>query len=89
MATCVPVRDMRDTAAFTQLVASEQEVTVTKNGYEAIHCLSPERYRVLCEAEAKARLLSRMALADAEKQDGKYSDYAEFSSQMKEKYGLQ
>ena len=35
MSACVPVRDMKDTAAFTTLVESERDVTVTKNGYEA------------------------------------------------------
>ena len=32
MSACVPVRDMKDTAAFTTLVESERDVTVTKNG---------------------------------------------------------
>ena len=42
MPTCVPVRDMKDTAAFTALVESERDVTVTKNGYEAMHCISSD-----------------------------------------------
>ena len=45
MSTCVPVRDMKDTAAFTALVESERDVTVTKNGYEAMHCISSDQYR--------------------------------------------
>ena len=36
MPICVPVRDMKDTATFTALVESERDVTVTKNGYEAM-----------------------------------------------------
>lgn len=47
MSACVPVRDMEDTAAFTALVESERDVTVTKNGYEAMHCISSDLYRVM------------------------------------------
>ena len=36
MPVCVPVRDMRDTAGFTELVEREGDVTVTKNGYAAM-----------------------------------------------------
>ncbi|MDY4041790.1 MAG: type II toxin-antitoxin system Phd/YefM family antitoxin [Collinsella sp.] len=70
MATCVPVRDMRDTAAFTELVDREGDVIVTKNGYTAMHCLSDGAYRLAMEEVAKARLLSRIMLAQEEIDDG-------------------
>ena len=53
MSACVPVRDMKDTAAFTTLVESERDVTVTKNGYEAMHCISSDKYRIMQEEIAK------------------------------------
>ena len=49
MSACVPVRDMKDTATFTALVESERDVTVTKNGYEAMHCISSDQYRLMQE----------------------------------------
>ena len=52
MSACVPVRDMKDTAAFTALVESERDVTVTKNGYEAMHCISSDQYRLMQEETA-------------------------------------
>ena len=60
MSACVPVRDMKNTAAFTALVESERDVTVTKNGYEAMHCISSDQYRLMQDEIAKAKLLSRM-----------------------------
>ena len=75
MSACVPVRDMKDTATFTALVESERDVTVTKNGYEAMHCISSDQYRLMQEEIAKAKLLSRMMLAEDEISQGDYSDY--------------
>ena len=37
MTACVPVRDMKSTSAFVELVERESEITVTKNGREAMH----------------------------------------------------
>lgn len=88
MTVCVPVRDMKDTAAFTQLVEDEREVTVTKNGYEAVHCLSNDEYRLMRDEVAKARLLSRMMLAQDEEGRGDYIPYDEFAASVREAYGL-
>ena len=88
MSACVPVRDMKDTAAFASLVARENDVTVTRNGYEAMHCLSDDRYRFMQEEAAKAKLLSRMLLAERERAAGLASDYQAFSSALRNEYGL-
>lgn len=88
MTICVPVRDMKSTAEFTALVEREREVTVTKNGYSAIHCLSDEQYRLMKEEVAKARLLSRMMLAERELESGSYDDYGTFASALRKEYGL-
>lgn len=88
MSTCVPVRDMKDTAAFTALVESERDVTVTKNGYEAMHCISNDQYRLMQDEIAKAKLLSRMMLAEDEISQGDNSDYDSFASAIRDKYDL-
>lgn len=88
MSVCVPVRDMKDTAAFTTLVESERDVTVTKNGYEAMHCISSDQYRLMQEEIAKAKLLSRMMLAEDEISQGDYSDYESFAASIRDKYDL-
>ena len=88
MAVCVPVRDMKSTSTFVELVERESEVTVTKNGREAMHCMSEQRYRAMQEEAAKSRLLSRMFLAQREEAAGDYADYDEFATGLKAKYGL-
>lgn len=88
MAICVPVRDMKNTASFTELVQSEREVTVTKNGYDAIHCLSNEEYALLQEEAMKARLLSRVLLAESEIEEGKFADADEFTVSLRQEYDL-
>ena len=88
MTTCVPVRDMKSTADFVNLVEREGSVTVTKNGYSAIHCLRDSEYKLLQEEQAKARLLSRMILAEREIAAGDAVDYDEFAAALKAEYGL-
>lgn len=88
MTTCVPVRDMKNTAEFAELVERERNVTVTRNGYELMHCLSGEEYRLIQEEAAKAKLLSRMMLAEREYETGAFSDYDEFAHDLRDRYGL-
>lgn len=88
MPVCVPVRDMKDTAKFTALVNRERDIIVTKNGYEAFHCLSDEQYRLMQDEIAKARLLSRILLAEHEIETGSYSSFKDFAAEIKHDYGL-
>ena len=88
MTVCVPVRDMKNTSSFTELVSVEGDVTVTKNGYDAMHCLSIEEYELLQEEAAKAKLLSRIMLAESEITGGKSSDYRQLSAAIRQEYGL-
>ena len=88
MPVCVPVRDMKNTADFVDLVQRESDVTVTKNGYSVVHCLSEDEYRLLQEERAKARLLSRMMLAEDELASGQAVDFDDFSASVRAEYGL-
>ncbi len=88
MAVVVPVRDMKDTAAFTSLVERERSVTVTRNGYEAFHCLSSEEWAAQRDEVAKAKLFSRILLAEQEIERGEYTDFDEFAATLKAAYGL-
>lgn len=88
MTTCVPVRDMKDTARFTELVRAEQDVTVTKNGYDEMHCLSTAAYDALREEAAKAKLLSRMMLAEDEIEQDSYENFAGFLESVRRDYDL-
>lgn len=88
MAVTVPVRDMKDTAAFTALVEKEREVTITKNGYDVIYCTSAEQHRLDQEEKAKAKILSRIMLAEDEIATGDFEDYDSFAARIRDAYGL-
>ena len=88
MPICVPGRDMKDTAQFTPLVNRERDITVTKNGYDAFHCLSDEQYRLMQDEMAKARLLSRILLAEREAEAGAYGSFEDFAADVRREYGL-
>ena len=88
MPVCVPVRSMKNTAEFAELVERERDVTVTKNGCEIFHCLSDEQYRAMRDEMARARLLSRAMRSEQELEAGAYCDYDDFVVGVREEYGL-
>ncbi len=89
MPTCVPIKDMKDTAEFTRKVnESSEPVIVTKNGYEAFIVMRPDDYEAMQQELAASRLLSRVAQAEKEYTSGDYSDGDEAVAAISEKYGL-
>lgn len=65
MPTCVPVRDMRDTANFLKLVkGSAQPIVITKNGYDECVVMTSAEYDHLVQAERQAQLY--LALLESE-----------------------
>lgn len=88
MATSVPIRDVRDTAAFSSLVDESGDVLVTRNGYPAFHALSDEEYRRLSQGSARARLLERLLIAERESAAGDGVDFNSFADEIDKAYGL-
>ena len=88
MTACVPIRDMKNTSSFNELVQKEGDVTVTKNGYDELHCLSVKEYNLLKEEVAKSKLLSRVLLAEEEIAADKFESFEGFSSKIRREYGL-
>ena len=89
MPTCVPVKDLRDTAAFVELVKSSPEpITVTKNGYDEFVCIRSEDYRRLEKAQARADLLARIAIAERERAQGEGTDAFEDIEAARLAYGV-
>ncbi len=80
MTVCVPIRDMKDTSKFSELVNREHEVIVTKNGYNAFRCISESRMEALELQEAKEKLRSRLILAAEETKAGLTIPYEELSA---------
>lgn len=89
MPVCVPIKDMKNTAAFTRKIEEASgPVTVTKNGYDAFVVMRTDDYEAMQQELAKARLLSRIAQAENEYATHRFSDGSEFVASIKEKYGL-
>lgn len=89
MPVCVPIKDMRDTAKFSELVESTPgPVTVTKNGYSKFVVLRSEDYDFLARENAKAHLMARIAVAERERAAGETYDAFEVLNELEAKYGL-
>ena len=88
MAICIPIQDIKSTSNFIGLVEGKKDVTVTNNGCNAMHCLSNSEYEMLQQQCAKAKLLSRMLLAEQEIANNKVVDYDEFAKSIKAEYDL-
>lgn len=78
MTVCVPIRDLKDTSKFNELVNREHEVIVTKNGCNAFRCISESRMAALELQEYREKLRSRLILAAKETNDGLTIPYDEF-----------
>lgn len=89
MPLCVPIKDLRDTAAFDEMVATSMSpVTVTKNGYDRFVCIKSSEFSRWEQAEARARLLERIMIAERERIESQHEDAFEVVDSLREKYGL-
>lgn len=87
--TSVPVRDLRDTAAFTRFVEQASEpIIVTKNGYRAFTALNNDVFDRLWAADAENKLLTRMLLAQQERAAGETSDLLADIAELEAQYDL-
>ena len=81
MPLCVPIKDLRNTAAFDEMVSnSPSPVIVTKNGYDRFVCIKSSEFNQWEQAETRARLLERT--------EGLHSDAFETTESLRAKYGL-
>lgn len=89
MPVCVPIKDMKDTAAFTRRIEEASgPVTVTKNGYDAFVVMKTGEYEAMQQELSKARLLARIAQAEHEYATGQYSDGPAAVAAIRNQYGL-
>lgn len=89
MATCVPVSDLKDTAAFTDKVARAGEpVIVTKNGYEKFVCIDAELFREYRRLTPEEKLETLLQESDLDIRAGRVSDAREGLAAIRSRYGL-
>ena len=89
MPTCVPIKDLRDTASFDEMVSSSSSpIIVTKNGYDRFVCVKSSDFTRWEQADARARLLERIMISEHERTEGLHFDAFEATAALKEKHGL-
>ena len=86
MPRIIPIRDLKDTTAISQMCGeSDEPVYITKNGYGDMVIMSMKTYE---EKMFMADVYSKLAQAEREVKEGKVSDAREGLSALREKYGL-
>jgi prevent-host-death family protein len=80
---------MKDTARFSRMVEEADEpVTITKNGYDHLVVMTVGDFHALEEQVAEAKLLAKIAQAQADIVDGRVIDGKELLRKTSERYGL-
>lgn len=83
MPTCVPIKAMKDTTRFVEVVNGAKEpITVTRNGYDALVVMTPEMYDGMRLEAARHRLYERLAAAEAQRTAGDYVDGEAFLEEL-------
>ena len=89
MATCVPISDLKDTAAFSRKIASAGEpVIVTRNGYEEFVVLDPALFRKYRRETAEEELERLLEEADRDIELGLVDDARAGLAEIRNAYGL-
>ena len=85
MTQCIPIRDLKNTAAISEKVhASSEPITVTKNGYADMVIMSTEVYDRIRLYTVYEKLLE----AEADIAQGKTADAAASLAGIRSKYGV-
>ncbi|MCH5260941.1 MAG: type II toxin-antitoxin system Phd/YefM family antitoxin [Lachnospiraceae bacterium] len=86
MPRIIPIRDLKDTSAISQMCSESSEpIYITKNGYGDMVIMSMKAY------EEKLWLLdtyAKLAEAEAQLQAGKTVDARSALNELREKHGL-
>ena len=86
MPRIIPIRDLKDTAAISQMCSESPEpIYITKNGYGDMVIMSMKAYE---EKLFMADVYLKLAEAEAEVREGKVSDAREGLRTLRDKYGL-
>ena len=83
--TCIPIRDLKDTAGISQMChATNEPITITKNGYEDMVIMSAEVYDRIRLYSVYEKLME----AERDIANGKVSDAFDAMSTVRSKYGV-
>ncbi len=86
MPRIIPIRDLKDTAAISQMCSESKEpIYITKNGYGDMVLMSMKAYE---ERMMMLDVYDRLAAAEDEVQAGKVMDARASLRELRQKHGL-
>lgn len=86
MPRIIPIRDLKNTSAISQMCSESNEpVYITKNGYGDMVVMSMKAYE---EKLFMADVYAKLAEAESDIKEGKVSDAREGLRTLRDKYGL-
>ena len=86
MPRIIPIRDLKDTAAISQMCSESKEpIYITKNGYGDMVLMSMKAYE---ERMMMLDVYDRLAAAEDEVQAGKVTDAWASLRELRQKHGL-
>ena len=86
MPRIIPIRDLKDTAAISQMCSESKEtIYITKNGYGDMVLMSMKAYE---ERMMMLDVYDRLAAAEDEVQAGKVTDARASLRELRQKHGL-
>lgn len=86
MPRIIPIRDLKDTAAISQMCSESKEpIYITKNGYGDMVLMSMKAYE---ERMMMLDVYDRLAAAEDEVQAGKVTDARAALRELRQKHGL-
>lgn len=89
MTTCVPIKDMKSTTAFADLVErSDGPVIVTRNGRDAFAVLRMDDLQALEQEAARAHLYALVDEAEEDIANDRVSEAFDSMSAARARYGL-
>lgn len=89
MQTCVPIKDMKDTAAFAATVENaDGPVIVTRNGRAAFAVMTMEELDSLRLEASRSELYRLVSEAEGDLARGRLADARASQAQARARYGL-
>ena len=86
MPRIIPIRDLKDTAAISQMCSESKEpIYITKNGYGDMVLMSMKAYE---ERMMMLDVYDRLAAAEDEVQAGRVTDARASLRELRQKHGL-
>lgn len=89
MTTCVPIKEMKNTAAFAEMVeASQGPVIVTRNGRQALAVMTVDEFDALKLEASRAELYRLVDEAESDIAAGRTVSARESQAAARARYGL-